>query len=154
MAASALLLLKHHGAIDLGNGFIQNIPFFIVCSLSGWILLRSTAEFLPELISKALAYSGKHSMSIVLLHFLSFKAVTLIVILLTGQDMVLLASFPRLESNIPHIWAVYTAAGVGIPLALNAAYQPVKRIVKKRLSDIYKGIYNRCRRSSKQRCDQ
>ncbi len=87
-------------------------------------------------------------MSIVFLHFLSFKVVTLAVIMLRGDDMVLLALFHQLDGGSAYLWVAYTVAGMVLPLTINAAYQWIKRIVTQYLRGVYENIRNRSGRTA------
>ena len=61
-----LYLLNPVGYVSLNIGQIQSLGFFIVCSLLGWLLLRSAAEVLSGAIASFLAYAGRYSMSILI----------------------------------------------------------------------------------------
>lgn len=121
-----LYLLNPIGAISLSVGQVYSLAFYILCSLLGWILLRSIAELLTGKVASFLAYAGRNSMPIVLLHFICFKLVTLVVILLRGDDILLLASFPQLDGAENGLWIAYTIVGVILPLVINGGYQHVK----------------------------
>lgn len=68
-------------------------------------------------------------MPIIILHFLSFKIVSLVGILIDGSPMFLLAAFPVLyEDGI--WWIAYSLVGILIPIVFNYLYINVKnRIV-------------------------
>lgn len=51
---------------------------------------------------------------------------TLVVILLRGDDILLLASFPQLDGAENGLWIAYTIVGVILPLVINGGYQHVK----------------------------
>ena len=75
-----------------------------------------------------LAYLGRATMPIVILHFLSFKLVTWLGLLATGGEPYLLAAFPIYFTGGAW-WLAYTAAGLVLPLAANAVYKKIKNTV-------------------------
>ena len=78
--------------------------------------------------SYLLAYLGRATMPIVILHFLSFKLVTWLGLLATGGEPYLLAAFPIYFTGGAW-WLAYTAAGLVLPLAANAVYKKIKNAV-------------------------
>ena len=68
-----LLLLKNYGQIDLGSNFYMNPIFLLITSLTGWCFLYSLSYFITLIPMKLIFIEiGKRTMSIVILHFLSF----------------------------------------------------------------------------------
>ena len=78
--------------------------------------------------SYLLAYLGRATMPIVILHFLSFKLVTWLGLLTTGGEPYLLAAFPIYFTGGAW-WLAYTAAGLVLPLAADAVYKKIKNAV-------------------------
>ena len=123
-----LLILGQFGSVGLaGNGYTSCL-FLLAASLAGWVLVREAACLAASLprLSAALAYLGRATMPIVILHFLSFKLVTWLGLLATGGESYLLAAFPTYFTGGAW-WLAYTAAGLALPLAANAAYQQVRK---------------------------
>ena len=79
-------------------------------------------------VRAVLAYLGRATMPIVILHFLSFKLVTWLGLLATGGEPYLLAAFPIYFTGGAW-WLAYTAAGLVLPLAANAVYKKIKNAV-------------------------
>ena len=95
-AFAVLLILGRLGSVGLaGNGYSSPI-FLLAASLAGWVLVREAACLTAPLpcIRAVLAYLGRATMPIVILHFLSFKLVTWLGLLATGGEPYLLAAFP------------------------------------------------------------
>lgn len=115
-ALGVLLLLNPLGTVGISSGSVKSLLFFIIASVAGWFMMYPIAQLLPGVLKEVFAYMGRHSLSVVLLHFLAFKAVTLGYLYFTGGDMVRLARFPVLGSS-PYLWVLYTVAGLGLPLA-------------------------------------
>ncbi len=82
-----LVLLNPLDRIGLGVGNIGSLPFYLVVSLAGWIMVWGVSALLKGPIAGAIAYCGRHSIWIVLLHFLAFKPVALLYLLITGRDL-------------------------------------------------------------------
>lgn len=74
--------------------------------------------FRYEGISKRfIIYTGRHSLTIILLHFLSFKIVTLLQIVLFEEKIEVLSAYPvHISSN--GWWIAYSIAGISIPCLL------------------------------------
>lgn len=129
-AFAVLLILGRLGSVGLaGNGYSSPI-FLLVTSLAGWVLVREAACLTAPLpcVRAALAYLGRATMPIVILHFLSFKLVTWLGLLATGGEPYLLAAFPIYFTGGAW-WLAYTAAGLVLPLAANAVYKKIKNTV-------------------------
>ena len=127
-AFAVLLILGQLGSVGLaGNGYSHPI-FLLVASLAGWVLVREAACLTAPLpcVRAVLAYLGRATMPIVILHFLSFKLVTWLGLLATGGEPYLLAAFPIYFTGGVW-WLAYTAAGLALPLAANAVYRKMKR---------------------------
>ena len=125
-----LLILGRFGSVGLaGNGYPSTI-FLLLASLAGWTLVRELAclaAALPRL-SAALAYMGRATMAIVILHFLSFKLVTWLGLLSMGGEPYLLAAFPTYFTGGAW-WIAYTAVGLALPLAADCVYKKIKNAI-------------------------
>ena len=129
-AFAVLLILGQLGSVGLaGNGYSGPI-FLLLASLAGWVLVREAACLTAPLpcVRAVLAYLGRATMPIVILHFLSFKLVTWLGLLATGGEPYLLAAFPIYFTGGAW-WLAYTAAGLVLPLAANAVYKKIKNTV-------------------------
>lgn len=133
LSAALLYVLDGYGGVNVNIGQISSLPFYIMTALLGWIMLRSVAELASGWLEKILAFVGKYSMAIMFWHFMCFKLVTWLVILLRGDDMILLASFPHLDGASGGLWLVYTVVGVGLPALMGSGYRSVKNKITLRL---------------------
>lgn len=118
-----LCLLSPLGPIGIGIGSIVNLPLFFAASLLGFFMSYCTARCLKGWVGNTLAYCGRHSIWIVTLHFLAFKPVALVYLLLTGKDMVHLADFPVYA--VSWLWIVYTIVGTILPLAVYQLWKAI-----------------------------
>ena len=130
LAAAAFVLLAvlgQFGSVGLaGNGYPGPI-FLLAASLAGWVLVRQAAclaAVWPK-FSAVLAYLGRATMPIVILHFLSFKLVTWLGLLATGGEPYLLAAFPTYFTG-GLWWLAYTVVGLALPLAGDWVYKKVR----------------------------
>ena len=116
-----LLSFTQLGHIELSIGYIQNIPFFIICSISGIYLILGISIKISSTnyISDVFSYLGNNTIIILCLHFLSFKITSL----LCNWDI---SAFPT--ANIPYAWIIYSITGVTIPIILNYCIQKFKNI--------------------------
>lgn len=127
-AAIPLLILSFKGGVSLNVGHITNIPFYIICSLLGWITIRSISSVFVGHIKEMMVRIGYNTLSIVLMHFLCFKLVSYAYLQIRGLDQIYLASFPVLYNAPRYLWVLYTIVGVSVPLAVNYIYIKVKKI--------------------------
>ena len=127
-----LLVMGRFGSVGLAGNAYTSPLFLLLASMAGWVLVREAAflaSSVPQLAG-ALAYLGRATMPIVILHFLSFKLVTWLGLLATDGESYLLAAFPTYFTGGAW-WLAYTAAGIALPLAANAVYQRIKRRILK-----------------------
>lgn len=122
----ALLVLNQFGSISISTGDVTNSVYFIVASFCGWCMVLYISELIEKKkFSDPLVYLGKHTMPIILLHFLCFKIVTYLYLTLGGQNMVLLAYHPSLKTE-SWLWVFYVIVGVLIPILIYRIYEIIK----------------------------
>ena len=122
-----LLALSPLDGIGLGVGNIGSLPFFIAVSLAGWFAVWYLSSYFKGPLAIAFCYLGKHSVWVVFLHFLSFKPVALIYLLVTGNDIANLSAFP--VYSVPHLWIAYCLAGTLLPIALCWLVEKLKTLL-------------------------
>lgn len=121
MSFIILLVSYPYGTIGLSANKIENPVFFLVVSISGWIMLYGIALLLQKLSfvgNKEIAYISIHSVPIIALHFLCFKIINFVAVIITGKEKYMIAAFPVLMHNGAW-WIAYIAVGIGIPLLLD-----------------------------------
>lgn len=91
-----LIICLHLGNIELADTSYTNPLFLIITSLVGWQLLYELSYFISKIkiLSNILIFIGMNTLSVVILHFLSFKIVSYIGIRITNSPDFLLACFP------------------------------------------------------------
>ncbi len=110
----------------LNKNVISQPIGLVIGTVLGWIFVVAISNILMKLIlKKFLVYLGQHTLPVMLLHFSSFKLVTLFQIIIYHEEMTKLSSFPCLYTDNCW-WIAYTVVGVLIPLLLYMAYYVVK----------------------------
>ena len=115
-----LVILSKFGSITMNYNVIVNPLFFLACSSLGFFLCAGIADFVLRHSGKIgvfTIYMGKNSLIIMLLHFISFKVITLLQIVLSGDSIEKLTSYPVYVSSNGW-WIAYSIAGIGIPCLL------------------------------------
>ena len=101
----------------------KNLPLYIVGALSGILMVKNISNNLVNIrcVEKLLVHVGNNTLPILTWHFLSFKAVSLLIIKTYDLPIELLASFPVIsEYSQSGWWILYTIVGVAAPLCLIA----------------------------------
>lgn len=120
-AVIVLLVAYPRGHISLDGNNVENPIFYLSVSIAGWIMLYGIALLLQKVQfkgNKIIAYISKHSVPIIALHFLSFKLINLIVVILKGQDLYMIAAFPILMTQ-KMWWLAYMIIGLIFPLSID-----------------------------------
>ena len=127
-----LYILKQVGGIAVNSNAIINPIVFAASSILGWILFVQLSFLMNrvKITVLVLSYLGKHTLPIMLFHFLSFKIITVLQLLLYQFDWEQLTSFPCLIIDNSW-WIVYTICGVCMPLIFYEIYTFVKRKILK-----------------------
>ena len=119
---------KYGVQIDLNANQICNPVIFIICSISGFVVCYTISQlFLLFEDQKFLKYIGRHTLSIMMLHFLAFKIVIFIQIIIGYGKINDLKSYPCYIVNSGW-WLVYSIVGVLVPLWINYLYQRIKKL--------------------------
>lgn len=69
---------------------------------------------------------GQHTLSILIWHFLAFKVVTIIQLLIYKEPIYRIASFPVFISS-DGWWILYTIVGVIVPVSIACLYSKTKK---------------------------
>lgn len=120
ISSIALFVLSKLGYVALnGNSYTDPI-FLIVCSLLGWAWIYSLSTLISKIkyLNNCISYLGQNTMPIVILHFMCFKIITLLGIIINNDDITKLSSFPTLYQHSLW-WLLYTFIGISIPILLS-----------------------------------
>lgn len=124
-----LCILSNYGTISMAEGKIVNILFFLLASLLGWIFLNAISLKM-DFCKGFMRLLNESSLWIMALHFLAFKLVSWIYIKLLRLPIVLLASFPVIQTNNKVLWVPYSAVGLIIPVLCYSVYKKLCRFSK------------------------
>lgn len=114
--------------ISMGCGYNKVLPFSI-SAVSGSVLticISNAIERRLTIVKRVLFHIGNHTLDILALHFLSFRFVSYIIVMLFGVDVVHVAEHPVIKDvNIPHScwWILYCVIGIVLPLLINWIWQ-------------------------------
>lgn len=124
--AIALLLLLYLTSIEhvnIGLNEFNNGATLLISSCLGFVLIYSLANLIAS-VSKPLttlvSLIGQNTITILGLHFLAFKLVTLLVIAIYHKPVQYLASYPVLDG---YWWWAYVLVGIFAPLGIGLLYE-------------------------------
>lgn len=107
---------------------VDNIIVLTICGFAGTLFVLFLSEWLDSNLKKIfkryLIYVGDHTLSILAFHFVSFKLVSIVIIILYGLPIIELSRYYILSCGY-WWWVVYTIIGVNLPLALRFAYDKI-----------------------------
>lgn len=143
------IALKIYYIPDVVFGDTNSITFlgFAIPAILATIMIWDICSLIYKYISKSIFVIiekiGKNTIWIMALHFLSFKLVSYIYILLNNLQVDNLVDFPILSKciNIPYMWGIYTIVGVALPVF----FREIFRILKNKFNQHYfaKGVYEK-----------
>ncbi len=127
ISGGLLLFMNQIGSVSLGNNRYENPLFLLMASLLGWIMLSALSNLFAETkIGIGIEVLGANSLIIMVFHFLSFKLVSLVGVILQNKPLYLIAAFPVLYCD-GWVWIFYTIVGVGLPVLLKNGVGMVRR---------------------------
>lgn len=122
-------------SIALDENKYENPLVLLVVSVCGWVLLYEVAQELKKrkLLTDAIVCCGQNSMAIVVLHFLCFKVISFVGVVVYNQSRERIAAFPVLYEHGAW-WIAYMFAGIIIPVLLSVMWKKMKGKQEKRYS--------------------
>jgi len=134
----ALMLVE---SVELENNRYNNGLALAACAVFGWLLLRSLFQVLDghallRWLTDGVSWVGKHTMPILIFHFMVFKMVTYSGIVLGCGPLAVLSKFPTAFHD--WYWVVlYTVVGVALPVVMSSGwFATVDRIRSKRVKSV------------------
>ncbi len=129
-----LLIGNQLGSIALNENSYCNPIFLLTMSLAGWFFLYECSQLLMEnnYLKKFICVVGKHTLSIVVFHFLIFKFINYFIVKKYKLPLCLIASYPILFSN-RFWWIVYSLLGVSVPVLLSLTWSNLKDGIKNKV---------------------
>ena len=106
------------------------IPFCLTAVLATWNLYSIFEKLQPKgLVHRLLSYTGENTLNILTWHLLSFKFVSLVIILTYHLPIERMGEYPVMtEYSVRGWWLLYTITGVVLPLLVN---KPIKSYAKR-----------------------
>lgn len=118
-------------SVSYAAGTINDIAGFYISSIAGFYLVMYCSKLLMKTpVRKLFAYAGKHSFDIMALHFLAFKAVNWLDVILNKKQFPEIACFPA--SNPFQYDILYFLAGMGLPMLLMYIKERLLALCKRR----------------------
>ena len=124
--------LSKIGAISMNYNILCNPLFFVLCSLLGFFMTLGICDFILQYMKKiggVLIYLGQKSLIIMILHFIAFKAVTLLQIIVYRDSIEMLSEYPVYFVN-GGWWIAYSMVGICIPVLLYLLHKRMLLFVK------------------------
>lgn len=114
---------RKYGFIQLDNRIYISPWLFITASFAGIYVNLFLGKIIQKvsILGESFAYIGRRSLMIMALHFLAFKSVSALYILLNQSPGYWFAKFPVITGS-DGWWIAYTITGIGIPLVLSALF--------------------------------
>ena len=131
-----LAILAIYTRVDLVGSYFNNFFLFFIGSILGiYFLLIFSKYLLNTKLSCILIYCGKHTISILALHFISFKIVSLLIVNYENLPIKRLSDIPviSLDNTRLYYWIFYTIIGVTIPLLVNYIFSNIKNQINAHL---------------------
>ena len=127
-----LLALLPFGTLELSKSAIVNPLFLIATTFLGMAMLASLASDLENnIVGGWLTFIGKHTMSILFMHILAFKLVSVCYCLAVGKPMYMVASWPVIFDAPEYVLIIYTIVGVALPLVADKVVDRIKGMLIK-----------------------
>lgn len=112
-----LLILNMRGTILLNKNEFTNPAFLVCSSIFGWIFVYGISQFVckKQYIASFAYKINMAAIDVMALHFIGFKAIAIVQIMIRDLPKYQLARFPVLDGSCGW-WVLYFLAGLGFPL--------------------------------------
>lgn len=101
------------------------------------IIASASLVYLTKYLGKrtinVLDFVGKRTLYILIFHFMSFKIVSLVYIVVSKRSFTELSSFPVVENDNNYLWLIYSIVGVLVPLSIKFCIEKAQSHSKKPL---------------------
>lgn len=115
------IMAKWWWACMLSFNYLQVIPYFLIASL-GVLAVYYISSYIKKynnVFVKFLIFAGNNSLTILIWHFLSFKLVSIVLLVKNGESIERLAEFPVIrEMASDGWWCAYFIVGSVVPMLL------------------------------------
>lgn len=123
---------------EIAGNYYNNPVWLILASSSGFFFIIYLSQLSEKIkfIQNVLSYIGKHTIAILCLHFLFFKIITYLQVLIYNQPDYMLAAFPGLFSQNGW-WIAYGIVGIAGPLITLEVYKKLKQNINNKLQSLF-----------------
>lgn len=121
-----ILSVSHYKELSMFCGYNKVIPFSITAISGIYMALYISKLVNNTKIKNLMYYIGKNTLIILSLHFLTFKLVSLLQIVIYHLPIKHLAEYPTIENSNSFFWIIYSLAGITIPLLIHYIYDKIK----------------------------
>ena len=104
----------------LGYTTLQIMPYSC-CAIMGTIMMLNISHAIAQrdnLVTSLLLFIGNHTLEVLSWHFLSFKLVSLLIVLIYGLPVAMVSLFPIISDYASSFWGLYSIVGVGVPIGI------------------------------------
>lgn len=102
---------------------------YLICALCGILMTFIISKKLLHVggcFNRFLVYCGNHTLDILTWHFLSFKIISLVIVLVYGLETARLAELPVIKNlSMTFWWVVYALIGIIVPLLIRYLYESI-----------------------------
>ena len=96
-------------------GVLNSLAYMIVAPIGIFLVMLLSKILDKTRLNDLIGYLGDNSLTILALHYLCFKLVSLLAINVTGLSAEMLAEFPVIPSLGGAWWVLYSISGLIIP---------------------------------------
>lgn len=113
-----VLIISFFNSVSMGYGEYSNIALFLISSFCGIYATLTLSNVINTKYNiNLLKVIGKNTFVISALHFLVFKFINVIIVIIFNLNKSLISSFPCIE--IKGVWVIYSIMGVFLPVIIN-----------------------------------
>lgn len=109
--------------MEMASSFFDNskmFPYTVTAILGTWTVFSLPWHRVKGKASTLLSYIGNHTLTILTWHFVFFKMVSYVIVLIYGLQLTRLSEMPVIvEYAQKGWWLIYAVAGISVPLMLN-----------------------------------
>ena len=124
-----LIAARCFGAsVSLSSHRVSSVSCLLLVSFIGWMMLYSFSRIsssAPRILGSMVRYMGKHSLSILIFHFLAFRVVNAVGVWLHHDPPYMIAGNPTAYYG-PTWTVLYTLVGIAFSLFVGFIYQRLR----------------------------
>lgn len=137
LAFGVMIVNSFFNLIEVADPFndpVKVIPYVITAVMGTWCVYSLPWHWMLKIIASYMENIGNHTLTILTWHFLSFKIVSLIIIVVYNLPLERLAQFPVIGEYTNRGWFVlYFLVGIVFPLLLSMLKNEIKQWIESRI---------------------